>query len=235
MYPDSRQTIHIGINFLVAPMPTIDAQSNLSFQQFLIARGVDFSRIELRERQGEIIVGREAPTLLEIRVAAHSHTPLGQLLILAPHLGCDLELFSREAEAIVEAFSLTWPADKRQIISSDATLRDLFETSAEHAFQELWEGLLDQSPEKLAGLGRPVLGGGLRLVMPPKPDEPEPTQIEVKIESFLQDTKKIFVETQFTWRPPMLPDASFNPSKRLKQIDEYVEDRVIPLVMGGCR
>ncbi|MEW6232659.1 MAG: hypothetical protein AB1566_10155 [Chloroflexota bacterium] len=231
MYPESRVIIHMGINFVVSPVPTIDVQSSLKFQQSLVTRGIEFAKVEFKER--EIAVVREAPTRLEIKVAAISPSPVGQLLIVAPDPRRVLTLFNKEAEAIVEAFESTWPAKKRQIISSDATLRDLYEASGEHAFQELWETRLRQSPGSLAVLGRPVLGGGLRFVMPPLPDEPEPVQIEVKIESFLRDTKKIYVETQFTWPQPMSPGAPF-PVNRLNQVNEYIEGKIIPLITGGA-
>jgi hypothetical protein len=230
MYPDSRQTIHMGVNFVMSPALTIDAHSNLNLQQSLVMHGIDFAKVEFKER--EIIVIREAPTRLDIKVAAISPPVVGQLLIIAPHPKRDLELFAREAEAVVEALDSTWPEKNRQVMSSDATLRDLFETSSEHAFQEIWETRLHQSAEALAVLGRPVLGGGLRFVMPPQTEEQEPVQIEVKIESFLRDTKKIYVETQFTWRQPMPPGASLDPVSRLKQVNDYVEDKVISFIMG---
>jgi hypothetical protein len=232
MYPDSRQIIHMGINFLMSPMPVIDMQSNLNFQQSLVIHGIDFTKVEFKER--EIVVVREMPARLEVKVAAVGPPSVGQLLILAPHPGRDLTLFTKEAEAVVKAFDSTWPAKTRQIISSDATLRDLYETSAEHAFQELWEMRLRQPPDSLAVLGRPVLGGGLRFVMPPQPDDPEPVQIEVKIESFLRDTKKIFVETQFAWPSPMSPGAPF-PVNRLEQVNKYIEESVISFITGGSR
>jgi hypothetical protein len=194
--------------------------------------GIDFAKVAFEER--EIAVIREIPTRLEIKVATIGPPAVGQLLIVAPHPG-SLDLFAKEVEAIVRAFDSTWPAKKRQIISCDATFRDLFEASAGHAFQELWETRLHQSLDSLAVLGRPVLGGGLRFVLPPLPDEPEPVQIEVKIESLLRDTKKIYVETQFKWPQPMPPEAPLDPSSRLKQIDKYIEGEVLSFIMGGPR
>jgi hypothetical protein len=231
--PESRITIHMGINFIVSPIPTINKQSNLNFQHSLTTQGIDFAKVEFKER--EIVVAREAPTRLEVKVAALAPSPVGQFLILAPYPERPLDLFIKEAEAIVRAFDSTWPAKSRQVISCDATLRDLFESSGEHAFQELWETHLHQPPDSLAVLGRPVLGGGLRFVMPPQPDEPKPVQIEVKIESFLRDTKKIYVETQFKWPQPMPPGEPLSPSNRLKQVDKYIEDEVVSFIMGGSQ
>ncbi len=232
MNPESRVTIHMGINFVVSPLPTIDMERNLNFQQSLVGQGIDFAKVDFKE--GELSVTREVPTLLQVRVAALG-PPTGQLLILAPQPRRPLTLFAKEAEAVVRAFDSTWPEKRRQIVSCDATLRDLYEASGEHAFQELWETRLRQSPDSLAVLGRPVLGGGLRFVMPPRADEPEPVQIEVKIESFLRDTKKIYVETQFTWPTPRPPGVTFDPQNRLKQVDAYIENEVILFITGGPR
>lgn len=231
MNTDSRQTIHLGINFVFSPIPTIDAPSKVRFQQSLLDSGIDFTRTDFKDR--EVFVFRETPTRLEIRVVAIPGAPVGQLLIVSPDPRTELELFTKDAEAIVEAFQATWPAQNRQIISTDVTIRDLYEATGEHAFQELWEKRLKQAPTSLARLGRPVLGGGLRLVMPPRPEDPEPVQIEVKIESFLQDTKKMFVETQFVWPAPKAPGAPFEIKERLHQVDRYVEDNVEPFIVGG--
>ena len=233
MYPESRQTIHMGINFIVSSMPVLNEPSKLRFQEFLHRYGIDFTQVKYGD--SEIFVGREAPMRLDIKVAAMSPPSLGQLLILAPQPGCDLVLFTKEAEAIVKAFDSTWPAGKRQVISCDATLRDLFETTSEHAFKELWEERLGQSSDVLAVLGRPVLGGGLRFVMPPQPNELEPVQIEVKIESFLRNTRKIYVETQFKWPQPKAPGEPLDPTSRLKQVDEYIETELLSFMTGGTQ
>jgi hypothetical protein len=230
MNPDSRDTIHLGINFIVSPPLTIDSESYLGFQKSLIEHGIQFTKSEV---EPAIAVIREKPTPLEVKVAAISGSPLGQLLIVAPHAMRDFMLFGMEAESVVEAFESTWPFEKRQVVSTDAAFRDLFDTSREHAFQELWETFLDQSPQKLAALGRPVLGGGLRFVMPPHPNEPEPVQIELKIESFLRDTKKIFIETQFKWPQPLQPGTRLDPVNRLREVNDYIEQSVIPLITGG--
>jgi hypothetical protein len=225
MYPESRQTIHMGINFIVSSMPVLNESSKLRFQKSLHTYGIDFTQIKYGD--SEIIVRREAPTRLDIQVAAMGPPSLGQLLILAPQPGCDLVLFTKEAEAIVKAFNSTWPAERRQVISSDVAFRDLFETTSEHAFQEIWEKRLGQSADTLAVLGRPVLGGGLRFVMPPQPNELEPVQIEVKIESFLRNTRKIYVETQFKWPQPKAPGEPLDPTAQLRQVDEYIETEIL--------
>jgi hypothetical protein len=123
--------------------------------------------------------------------------------------------------------------ENRQIVAIDAAFRDLYETSAEHALMELWETRLGQSADALAVLGHPVAGGGLRLVMPPHPGQPEPLEIEVRIESFLQDTKKIWVETQFRWPRPMPPGVSLDPTRRLKEVNDYIDNELLSFIIGG--
>lgn len=233
MKPQSRHPIHMGINFITSPPPIINSQSYLEFQRCLISRSVEFTKAVHREHQIEVV--REAPAPIRIMVGTLVPQPIGQLLIVAPHPSRSLEYFIQEAEYIAEAFSTTWPAPQRQIIKRDVTLRDLYETTSERAFQELWEKRLGQAPDSLAAFGRPVLGGGLRFVMPPQPGDQEPVQIEVKIESFLRDTSKIYVETQFVWPQPTPPGMLFDPRERLLQVNDYIQNQVLSFIMGDLR
>jgi len=234
MNPDSRQTIHMGINFVFSPMPIINQRSYVDFQDSLLTRGIEISKTGFTD-QREILIVRESPTSLEIKVSTLGPPSVAQLLILASNPSRDLESFAKDADAAVMAFESTWSEPNRQLLSCDVTLRDLYETSTEHAFQELWETRLNQPQDSLAAFGRPVLGGGLRFVMPPLPGEPKPVTIEVKIESFLRDTKKVFVETQFVWPSPASQAAQFDPVSRLRQVDEYVEHQVLSFILGGSQ
>lgn len=230
MIADSRQTIHKIINFLFTPFTGIERKTAIQFQSALLDRGLDFSAIQSAENQ--LMVVREKPARLEIQVAMPGPS-MGQLLIAGPHGAHHGEMFEREAEAVVDAFNDIWYDAKRQLVGCEVLVRDLFESSHEHAFQELWTHRLQQREDSLGILGRPVLGGGLRLVMPPLPGEAMPCQIEVKIESFLQDTKKIYVETQFTWPAPAGVGAPMNPPERFKAIEAYIENNVITFIEGN--
>lgn len=222
----------MGINFVVSPFSALDMKGYVRFQESLVTQGVDFTNGDSGE--DEFVILRTTSEPLEIKVKALLEAPsVGQLVVVAGQPNRTLDFFIREVKSIVDAFEATWPTVKksRQLIRCDATLRDLFEASQEHAFQELWEERLGQSSDVLQSFGRPVLGGGLRFVMPPQPSDEEDIQIEVKIESFLRDTKKIYVETQFVW--PQVPQgAALNPDRRLRQLDDYVEECVIPFVVG---
>ncbi|MCL7452448.1 MAG: hypothetical protein M8467_05310 [Anaerolineae bacterium] len=232
MLSHTRQQIHMGINYLFSPIPVINRHSLLRFQQNLVNQGIDFGTASLSEP--ELTVIRDRPNRLEIKIAALGQPPLAQFLVVSPQVGCDVAMFRRDVEAVLRAFESTWESPRRQVISCDATFRDLYETSAEHAFQEIWEVQLGQPAEALMVFGRPVLGGGLRFVMPPQQDDPEPVTIEVKIESYLRDTKKLIIETQFTWPSPSQPGMPFEPASRLRQVDDYVETQVTEFLMGGA-
>ncbi len=228
MKPHSRYLIHLGINFITIPPPMVTKQSLLAFQQAIISSGLDFVKVENPENQ--IVLTRKAPSPLQISVRMSESQ--GQVLIVAPHPQGGLELFIQEVEAALGAFEAVWPAQNRQIIKSDGTIRELRETTSEHAFQELWEKRLGQPTQSLATFERSIRGGGLRFVMGPLPSEDDPTHIEVKIESFLSDTTKIFVETQFVWPTPTAPGAPFAVRERLTQMNEYIENQVNTFLSG---
>ena len=228
----ARKFVHMGINYVVLPTVSIDQRKSLQFQEALLSAGIDFTSVALQDQQ--IRVQRKPPLPLEIRVIVQAAKPksLAQVLILGPAPYNALNNFASEVEAVLQAFEQTWPAPHRQIVSSDVTLRCLYPSTSEHAFQEIWEGRLGQSPAALTALGRPVLGGGLRFVMPPQAGDPQPTQIEVKIESFFQDAQKIFVETQFLWPGSRPIGTPFEPAAKLQQANAYILEHVHAFLSG---
>lgn len=228
MKTQSRVIIHAGINFISAPAPLVGQQTILSFQQAVMAHGLEYNRVETQKNTISLI--RDNPSPLQITVTSHE-AQMGQLLIIAPQPKTSLDLFIQEAEAAIGAYEAVWQAPKRQVVHSDATIRQLYETTSKHAFQELWENRLGQPAQSLGVFGRPIRGGGLRFVMDPV-NEDLPAQIEVKVESFLSDTTKIFVETQFTWPIPAAPGTSFNVRERIEKMNSYIQAHVQPFVSG---
>lgn len=228
MKPHSRFIIHEGINFFTIPAPIISSSSFLSFQKAVLSHGLDYSRAE--NPKNIIIITRETPSILQITVTTHE-SQVGQILVVAPNPKGTLELFIQEAEATIEAYKEVWEASNRQIVKADATIRQLCETTSPHAFQELWESRLGQSPKALSFFERPIRGGGLRFVLEPI-QEDFPTQIEVKIESYLSDTKKIFIETNFNWPIPSAPNLPFSVRERLTTMNNYIENQVFNFLTG---
>ncbi len=220
--------LHLGVNYVIAPSPEIDKTKYLAFQNALMEAGIDYDGGQ--NPAAEIQIIRRMPPL-EIRVISREDAPIGQLLLIASHPNRSPDDFSREAEAIVRAFSKTWDTPQ-QILSCDATIRYLHETSSEHAFKELWETRLGQTEGSLRAFGRRVLGGGLRFVMPPAAEDVDAAQVEVKIESYLRDTKKIFVEVGFKWLRPAQPGTAFDPRRQLQAVDSYVDNEVTTFIQG---
>jgi hypothetical protein len=234
MILESRQFIHMGVNYVVLPAFLVNRQASLNLQQTLLSAGVEFTSCACEGNT--ITVHRKAPFPLEARFVAPmaQPQPFGQILVLAPGQQWAFNGFCADAEAIFQAFGETWPAQNRRIIACDVTLRCLYQSSSEHAFKELWEQRLSQPSDALSALERKVLGGGLRFVMPPQSGEAEPTQVEVKVESYLQDTTKVFVEIQFAWPAPQ-PGESFEVTRRLNQVNDYMIGQVHAFMTGGSR
>lgn len=232
MKPQSRRIIHVGINFLTIPPPIISPQTALVFQQAILNQGLEYQDVRLPPNQ--IILLRETPSPLQVNIGLSPDLQIGQILIVGENIKASvgLELFIQETEAVMNAFQNIWSSPNSQIIRNDSTIRELYETTSQHAFQELWEQRLGQTSQALATFGRPIRGGGLRFVMDPLLDDKDPAQIEVKVESFLADTSKIFVETQFNWTTPSRQQGQFNARERLEQMNEYIEKHIISFISG---
>ena len=61
-------------------------------------------------------------------------------------------------------------------------------------------------------------------MMPPTESQREKHLVEVKIESYLKDTSKLFVEAQFKWEPG--PTAQFEPGSRLDMVSSFIQNEV---------
>jgi len=228
MKEHSRKLIHIGINHLLSPRPSISQERIIAFQQAIINNGLEFS--QLNRQDDRIILIRENPSPLHITIIS-SNQPVGQLIVVAPHPKTPLDLFVKEAEAVCVAFDNVWSSHNRQIIGGDTTIRELHETTSQHAFQELWEKRLGQQPNSLAVFERPIRGGGLRFVLDPVQSDADPSQIEVKVESYLNDTNKIFVEIQTRWQNSQ-PSSSFDINGRIQEANSFLTNKVHKFILG---
>jgi hypothetical protein len=100
-----------------------------------------------------------------------------------------------------------------------------------HAFQYLWEKRLHQADDAIQIFQRAVLGGGIRLVFPPLPEVEDDALFEVKIESFLQDPSKLFVETTAGWNKPMPPGSMPEPKAVMAAIAAFADGPVEQFIM----
>ena len=222
---ESGKLLHIGINYIVAPVSEINEQKEHEFQGQLMK-----ARLGIRDKRFEgnrILAVRQQPTPLQIQVEVVG-PQIAQILIIAPNPNRAFEIFLEEAEAVIGAFKNTWIRQSATIIGSDATIRYLYDSDRDHAFAELWEDKLGMTGDALAVFGHPVLGGGLRFVIPQPDTEEDPKKVEVKIESFLRDPKQIFVEVQFFWENPIEASnvSDFHVTERLKNLESFIENRV---------
>ncbi|MGH7564889.1 MAG: hypothetical protein ACREK5_10785 [Gemmatimonadota bacterium] len=202
---------------------------------------IEFSQIAKVDPQIRLL--RAGDVRLQVQVGgvetAGGAPQVGQLLIMAStdpqsssvEAGIRSGHFKEEAEAICDVFETAWP-EKRQVVSKDSALRILYDAGPHHAFEYIWEHRLHQSKDALQVFGRPVLGGGLRFVIPPQPTDEDPVSIEIKVESFLRNPKKIFVETQMQWPKPQAP-ARLNPSSLLQEVETFAFERVVPFLTSG--
>ena len=171
---DSGKLLHIGINYVIAPVSKINEKKAYEFQGHLIDAelGITDNKFE----SDTTLAVRRKPTPLEIRVSTVG-PEVAQLLVIAPHPNRAFEVFVEEANCAIDAFIKTWMRQNFQIIKSDATIRHLYDSDREHAFSELWEDRLGMPAETLAVFGKSVLSGGLRFVMPHRDDEEDPKEV----------------------------------------------------------
>jgi len=222
---ESRQSIYFGVSYVIAKEWSCDAVKRLDFQKVLAEKQLDFPQTGVGPHDFTLV--RTEQSALQVKVA--SLGPRVASISMSSEMPVhSLELFAKEAEAVCDAYRQIWIQDRCQILQSNARIRHLY-SCQDHAFKYLWEDRLGQAPQDFHYLGkRPVLGGGLRLVMPPIEEPGEPVQIEIKIESFFRELKKMFIETFFVWpEPRLLPkNEKFDPEIRLTKVEKYATNEV---------
>jgi hypothetical protein len=103
---------------------------------------------------------------------------------------------------------------------------------------------------RLRHLGRPIHLFGLRLFMPPvqqqqkskgkkggkaaRAEQSANWMVDVKAESLLEDTSKLFLEADARWQPPVAWDDSTASKivERLGVVSEFVNEHFIPFLKG---
>lgn len=228
MIEGSRRIIHLGLNFMFAPVTIpIDTEQQIKFQELLSKKQIGFDQFSRTDKLLTFVSTKGGS--LEVRVGL-AGPQVSQLLILSSGQTLPKESFIQSADAVCEVFAEVWKEPK-QVIHCDSCLRSLYQVINHHAFQFLWEQRLKQKGESLNVLKRAVLGGGLRLVIPPT--EEKKTQIELKIESYLSDSRMLFVEVQFAWKQPVPLEEGLNPRSLIDEIEAFNNDEVTKFIMGA--
>lgn len=223
---NSKTSSHFSLQYLLAGPWNQDRLKTVEFEKALLDSGLDFSQINIHEKGFSL--NRTQPSQLQIKIESPG-PQVTTVQIISQNPQYDLGMFCRDAEAVTTAFQQTWPADHYQILTSTGKIHHLY-SSQTHAFKYLWEERLGQNPADFKALGsRPVAGGGLRLLMPPHSVEgAEPVSIELRIESFLRETNKLFIETVFTWpRPKVINgDQGFEPELAMDAVEQFAANEV---------
>lgn len=225
MLKGTQRSVVFSVNFILTPQVSLDQKRALKFQGALLDRHVEFDQVEnVPQKACRLRSVREAPLEIHVvNIAPH----LSQLSVSANEPRRALELFSEQAEMTCAAFREAWP-EPQQVVARDAGLEQLYQARTPHAFQFLWEGRLKQSSGELKALGRPVLGGGLRFVMPPSVGK---AAIELKIESLFRDPRSLYISTQFSWPLPCPIADGLKPKALLDEVKAYSENEVIRFIL----
>lgn len=222
----SKTTVHLSIQYLLAGAWAPERARTVEFEKALLENGLDFGQTQSRDNSFTLI--RTQPSHLQVKLESPGPQVVS-LLVLATNPQYEREMFGRDAEAVTQAFLKTWPAENYQILTVNSKIHHLYSAQT-HAFQYLWEERLGQSPEDFRLLGgRPVAGGGLRLVMPPHAVQGgEPISIDVRVESFLREPKKVFIETAYTWPKPRVinTESGFEPQRYIEETERFAAEEV---------
>lgn len=232
MRRESKVPFYFGVGFTFAPIPELSPTNVLAFQQKLAdpRRGIVFQAAQ--HQSNLVALQRVTPPLaVQLMVVAPSTTGVAQLSAISAPPQARIEDFLGDVESIIEAFAEVWPAPL-QVIRRDCTLRYLYDTDGPHAFRYLWEQRLKQPEGSIRALGRPILGGGLRFVMPPRTEVPDDAMMEVKIESLLQNPRQLFVETQAIWGSPLSVGTRLDPRSLLDTVAEFAEGPVTEFILA---
>lgn len=224
---DSCQLLFAGVNFVFLPPAEVTQERQLGFQSRLIDRKVEFD--QSRREGSQVVLLRTLGSRLQVQII-NPPAPVGQLLILAEQPQHPFEVVKKEMDEVVAAFEENW-GQRQQIVARDASVRLLFATDDQHAFEYLWEDRLHQSEGALQALGRPVLGGGLRFVMPPGEEK---FQIELKVESFLSDSTKLLLDTQCLWPEPEMHGIRMRPAEMVQQVYDYAKGPALEFALGDA-
>jgi hypothetical protein len=231
IHRNSKTTSHFSVQYLLAGAWQPERIKVVEFEKSLLDNGLDFSQTNLYEKS--FLLTRSQPSQLQIKLESPNPQVMG-IQIVSQNPQYDLDLFCRDAEATVAAFEATWPADQYQVLTTTGKIHHLY-SSETHAFKYLWEERLRQQPGDFKILSnRPVAGGGLRLLMPPHSvDGGRPVSIEVRIESLLRETNKLFVETVFTWPQPhmIVAEQGFDPRGLMEQVENFAANELWDFIM----
>jgi hypothetical protein len=220
-------TVHLGVGCLFAPSPVIELFRVQAFEKALADRGLQFTSRNLTP--GAVHLHRD-PDPLDVQLTTPANgPPVASFAVLAPGPWATVQEFTEQAVAAYESYATVWTGQTLQVVQREVTLRRLFSVAESSAWEYLWQRRLAQEVRELQAFGRPVLGGGLRFVLPPDDEQPH---VELKIESFFPDPTKLFVELQMKWMKPQILEGLGDPAPLIQEADRFIDEDVCKYVMG---
>mgnify|MGYP001590600389 CR=1 FL=1 len=228
--PDTKRHFHFGVNFVFSPPVNFTAERFAEFQRLLAepSCGLAFDALERHPSGSAVSLRRTSGSPLVVTVQSPA-PPISQLLIIASNPSCLKRDFVAEADSVIQAFVRLMGAPN-QLLNRDCTIRHLYAVSEDHAFRYLWERRLSQGSESFSVLGRPILGGGLRLVLPARPDVAEDPVVELKYESLLNDSNLLFLECQFAWQTTAAGDKMLA-EPMIAAVEDFITEHAVPFIM----
>lgn len=236
MIEHSRQTIQFTVGFLIGPALELDEERIAAFRARLEEEDIRFEHAE--HADSTLVLARNAPSSLQVQIASGQvgggpePVPVTQIVI-ATAIAQDVAVaavgdFADAAHEVTDVARDVWP-EMEYVLGWNTGVRSLFASSTEHSFQYLWEQRLGRDTQELSVFGRPILGGGLRLMFPPGQAEGEHYQAEVRVESFLEDVRRLYVEVNLAHGNPE-PINALNPTTLIQATEAFMDERVLPFL-----
>lgn len=235
MRAESKRSFHFGVTFVFAPGEPVSPASILRFQQQLaeVEIGILFDVVQRSGDHPTTLLRRSPPLQVAIGSIGPQGAQLTQFAITAPDPQRSSDDFTNEAEDLVRVFRAVFPS-AQQVLSRACSIHSLYAVQGTHAFQYLWERRLHQAGAELQLLERPILGGGVRFVLPPPVDGSNSALVELKIESLLSDPSQLYVDTAFTWQVPSGIDIAADPGAMIAEVAAYEDGPVTNFLLSGA-
>lgn len=229
MLQETKQPYHFGVGFIFAPAVVVTSELFLNFQKALanLDPELAFPTVNRDIKSGAFQLVRTGSAPLQVQLQFPG-PPIAQLVIAANEPKRSKEIFVREADCVVGAFAQTFGAPA-QVIGRQCTVRNLYSVRQGHAFKYLWEQRLGRSESEFAAFERPILGGGLRLVLPPRPNMPNDAMVELKFESLMMDSRMLFLECSMAWNHPA-PGSDLSPGDLIDEVEALIDDKACPFI-----
>ncbi|MBN2561483.1 MAG: hypothetical protein JXQ75_11195 [Phycisphaerae bacterium] len=220
MLPDTIKTrgFHAGVRF--APHALLDKHHKQQFQ-LKSSEGFDWRRQEFTDKGWYLLSPQaEGDPRSQLKLSVQpdlmnfeDYFPTGPLDVFCDNMKLALE-------CVASVFN------PKIIVGSGAIIRITAQSEGKDARVFLGQQCLHLD-DRLGPLRRPVHAVGLKMLLPPLPGKDKPNwQVEVKIESLVEDVRQLFVEVDARWANP----SSWDPQvvvDRIRTAHDFATHEVV--------